>query len=397
MVAIRKLSPLTQSILSDVAFDIEFQGYLSNHAKHGVIAQGRLGASDERIKEWWDQYTTLTPYSIPLERVDTSSKVTPCSKQEFFENKGKKKDWRRMCAFLQKELDETSIPMSQLVKIYAPDLLDGIAGALTHGIIHLGWALDAENQWMVIEGLAYLNYCHLGVDPEKLQENAIQESSPTQSLKRITSTWKKEDLANKWVEAAKEKYDESFHPELVPAGFQWQLAKVMKEANPLATKLPSWLSEMDLPELWEHMYRTVVSMYLATRSREGDGNFLVLHAITSLWGLEHVCQTIDNESTTRKALGYYWASLICLLAAGCFPETARVENVLSEFPLTATDSEAFSWEEIKALGRAEEEEHNIKLVYVCSELWSRYGQWKGFSEAARSFTLTPDVKPAFNR
>jgi hypothetical protein len=118
-----------------------------------------------------------------------------------------------------------------------------------------------------------------------------------------------------------------------------------------------------------------------------------------LWALENVCRVIDNDDVTRSALESYWAVAICTLSASPaagFPTTKQLEMALQEFPLEeeAVDDENFDWTEIVKRGCAEQEEHNIKLVYVCKELWNRYGRWKAFSEAAQSFTLTPNITPA---
>ena len=51
------------------------------------------------------------------------------------------------------------------------------------------------------------------------------------------------------------------------------------------------------------------------------------------------------------------------------------------------------WQEITDRARAEDEEHNIKLVYVCRELWRRYGHWRGFRAAAETFIATPSIGP----
>jgi hypothetical protein len=51
------------------------------------------------------------------------------------------------------------------------------------------------------------------------------------------------------------------------------------------------------------------------------------------------------------------------------------------------------WSQILQRAWREDEEHNIKLVYVCRELWRRYGRWRGFRAAAEAFTPTPGIGP----
>jgi hypothetical protein len=340
----------------------------------------------------------MTLYGLKLHKVDQAwETVSPCTSEEFSAWKGKKVHWQEMCIFMQQELESRFAgDTKQLISEYAPPLLPGIAGGLTHGIIHLGWAVDAKSEWMIIEGLAYLNFCNIGVEPSKIVVDSTaraEESTPLETFVRISETWEKEDLGETWVAPVKAKYGKDFHSELVPAGFQWELAKVLEEPNEVATKVPRWLVETPLPELWENLYRTIVLIYLATKDAEGNGNFLVLHGISSLWGLEHVLSTIGNEEVTRKALQQYFTMIVCLLAASSsgFPSKTVLEKAASEFPPSSTETP--DWKPIEARGVAEEEEHNIKLVYVCRELWERYGHWRGYSEAAQAFTLTPNIGP----
>jgi hypothetical protein len=395
---ISTMRQVSQNLLNNRQFDIEFHGYLSNHAKHAIVALDRIEAPDERIREYWDEYTKMTPYSLSLHAVDTPwDQVQPCTRQQLNDWRGKKVGWQEMCVFLSQEL-ETRFDgnVDRLVSEYAPTLTNGIAGALTHGIIHLGWGIDARNDWMTIEGLSYLNFCHIGIDESKLEDaTGSSENTPMESMMRVAKEWEQQNLAKTWIERVKSKFDESFHPELVVAGFQWQLAKVLHEPHPVALQIPQWLSTTSIDDLWEPLYRLTTYLYLGTRDSHGNGNFLVLHSITSLWGLEHVLKVIDDEWVSRRALKQYYSMLICLLAtsAGGIPPVKVLEQVQIDFSDKDSDAPDLNWTPILNKGMAEEEEHNIKLVYVMRELWNRFGRWKGFSEAARSFTLTPNIGP----
>lgn len=397
-----------QRLLSNRAFDIEFNGYLSNHVKHAVIALERLDAPEERLQEYWDMYTTLTPYNLPLHPVtEPYDSIKPCSKEEWTSLRGKKEKFWEMSKFLDEELEgplEGNI--NRLIQTYAPDTLAGLAGALTHGIIHLGWALDAydgEHPWMVIEGLAYINFSFLSVHPENFEHGAIDEATPVDSLRRIAKVWEEENLADTWIAPAKAKYDEDsgFHSELIPAGFQWELSKVLDQQHEIMYKLPTWLDTMSVDTLLEELYKTSALLYLVTRDPEdGHGNFLVLHLITSLWGLEHVLNVIDNEDTSRDALKCYYAAMVGLLSAsgGGIPSVEAIDSVVAEFESrydsNAKDLEETVWKATVARAIPEEEEHNIKLVYVGRELWRRYGNWAGFRVAAETFTETPNIGPS---
>jgi hypothetical protein len=64
---------------------------------------------------------------------------------------GKKKDFSALYDFFDEQEREKGL--EGVVQSYAPLLLPGTAGALMHGIIHLGWGLDAGSRCMVIEGV----------------------------------------------------------------------------------------------------------------------------------------------------------------------------------------------------------------------------------------------------
>ncbi|MCZ6776482.1 MAG: questin oxidase family protein, partial [Ignavibacteria bacterium] len=53
-------------MLDDKSFHIEFHGYLSNDAKHAVIALDGLGANAEDIAAYVEDYATTT-YGFGLE------------------------------------------------------------------------------------------------------------------------------------------------------------------------------------------------------------------------------------------------------------------------------------------------------------------------------------------
>jgi hypothetical protein len=49
---------VVEQLLNDRTYHIEFNGHLSNHVKHAVIALAGLGASPQRIKDSGSRSTT---------------------------------------------------------------------------------------------------------------------------------------------------------------------------------------------------------------------------------------------------------------------------------------------------------------------------------------------------
>lgn len=188
------------------------------------------------------------------------------------------------------------------------------------------------------------------------------------------------------------------------AGFQRNVAKVIAKGHPLLFDLPVWLDTFSIPELFEALYRDVALLYLATAGQpspkpEDHGNFLILHALTSLWALEFVTRSLPDD-VVRHSIKCYWSGLSALLVAATggagIPTRPALAEVASAFPASAREEvqvEGQVWDEVVERALNEEEEHNIKLVYVSRELWRRYSHWPGYFFAAQSFTSTPNIGP----
>jgi hypothetical protein len=371
----------------------------------------------------------MTPYNIPLEKclatavpsVQTNDdlELVVATEVDWYAWRGTKRNFIPQVQFLQQQLKARDGDIHQLLKEYVtPSLLTGWIGALTHTIIHLGWAIDAGigvggSDYMILEGLAYMNFAHLGFEDNQLNFDVSSSSSSSSSSKninnnstagdmtmmdslvRVATVWHDDDLGTTWIDDAKSSFSkETFHPELVQAGFQWEVAKVVAKPHNVATDIPGWIHTMPLSELWQTMWKSVTLVFLATRTPGSNtSNFVVLHLLSSLWGLEKVLQVLDDEVTTRHALSHYYAGMIVFLSMGGFPTVQSLLDIQRQYPFDDYDeNDTYDWPSIVDAGIAEVEEHNIKLVYVCQSLWNRYdGRWTGFREAARSFTITPTI------
>lgn len=389
------LHPIAKHLLTNRSFDMEFAGFFTNHAKHAVIALQGLEAEPSRIQEYWDWYTADMPREQPLGKVSQDwTQVQRIDKNEWLSLRGKKTKWQEQVAFMDAELERLGSTDRLVAEYVDVTMIDGVAGSLAHGIIHLGYAIDSGSPTMISEGLAYLNYCHLSVNPSKFQPQAHADATPTDSWLRVAETFYEQDLANTWVKPTKAKYDESFHPELVVAGLQWQASKLLHDPHELAIELPSWVDADDAAATWKALYEGAISLYLASRDIDGFGNFVVLHLLSSLWALEQTCRIVEKETAAEHAAAvrrrawsqYYTTAVVFMSSVNGVPTVEKLRSIQQEFPLDATDEESLDWTPMVEAGKAEEEEHNIKLVYVTRELWNRYGHWKGYSAAARTFT-----------
>jgi len=383
-----------ETLLNDQSYHIEFKVFLTNHVKHAVIALKRLGASPQRIQEYYDTYVKCTPYGYGVDPARPSEHtITQDNWQEYF---GQHSSFTSYCEFFDQK--EKELGMEQLLGEYVPSLLPGCVGSLMHGTIHLGWALDSGNRWMIIEGLAYMAFSYVSCRPERTYpatRGQAKDTSVLESFLRIADAWEADGEAlHNWLEATltNDKYSASsgFHPELAVTGTQFNVAKVLAEGHPLIHETPAWIEEQDMATIWEGLYEAVTLLFMTK-----PGDFLILHLITSLHAMEQIANRLPIDQQKRAIKCYWTAMLAVIFSSGEVPTRATLEALYSQYQ-DAVDHEESpmegkEWEHIVARALIEAEEHNPKLVYVQRLLWKRFGHRSLFRIAAGNFTNTPEI------
>mmetsp|Transcript_16661 Transcript_16661/g.63360 ORF Transcript_16661/g.63360 Transcript_16661/m.63360 type:complete len:423 (-) Transcript_16661:337-1605(-) len=378
---------------------------LPNHVKQALVGLYGLQADEHAIKRYWRFYTECTPYGYPLSARQNAGE--PLGPNEWRELLGQKQKYEELLLFFDNEehlhgLDET-------IRKFAPTLVQGMPGAMTHGIIHLGWGLDVRNRRMILEGLAYMVHSGLSTHPERFVHRAENERTPFESFLRIADAERREGVRAQVFEAAvnHEKYSEAsnFRTDLIPSGFQWQVAKVLEEGHPILYHLPTWIDDLEFEDALEMLYKDVAILYLTTTGEHDEdedeerlgGCFLGIHFLISLWGAEQVAVLLPVEEQRAVLKAYYVTVLSLLLTSSNGIPTAEALLGVQERCNTADDPDDFlvsaDWNSVLPRAISENEAHNIKLAYVASKLWHRYAYWKGFRIVASSFTITPRLGP----
>ncbi|QRK04327.1 questin oxidase family protein [Archangium violaceum] len=390
-------SQVIDELLNDKSHHIEFNGHLTNHVKHAVVALAGLGASAEKIKAYYDNYAKLTPYGYGLEAPRTSKHtISEDNWERFF---GKRTSYSSYCEFFDRK--EKELGMDELLRRYLPTLLPGWVGAFTHATIHLGWALDVNHRWMTIEGLAYMAFSYVSCHPERasVKSDRYQGEQAVDSLLRIAGVWQGDHEAlHRWAEALVSDTAAGLaggiHPELARSGLQYRIARMSMEGHPLIYELPAWLEAQDVSTSWEQLYYVTTLIYLAM-----PGNFVLLHLITSLHAMEQIANRLPEEQR-KGVVKSFWIGMLCIMFSRAdFPRRTKLAALHATFkdavdpvqhPVMRQD-----WEQIAARSFEEEEEHNPKLVYVLKRVWERTGGRSIYRSAAAQFTTTPELPKSF--
>jgi len=107
-------------------------------------------------------------------------------------------------------------------------------------------------------------------------------------------------------------------------------------------------------KLMQTFMRNVAEIFLLS----GTSDFFLLHGVTSTRALKTVLSLIRNNDVKRDALKYLWRGLVCTYIAQGRPAFEE---------LTEYTSNNVSWDEIIYKAINQNDEHLIKLIFVCHE------------------------------
>eukprot|EP00465_Bigelowiella_longifila_P009157 CAMPEP_0185254096 /NCGR_PEP_ID=MMETSP1359-20130426/2731_1 /TAXON_ID=552665 /ORGANISM="Bigelowiella longifila, Strain CCMP242" /LENGTH=314 /DNA_ID=CAMNT_0027836727 /DNA_START=357 /DNA_END=1301 /DNA_ORIENTATION=- len=294
--------------------------------------------------------------------------------------------------------EEKRLGMNILLQTYGPVVMQGSSGALLHGVIHLGWAIDACHRAMIIEGLSYMAFTYVTthVDAKGKKNN---HKGVLDSLQQFLD--RKEELeiwAKKVANSPEFSPEKGFHPEIGMAGLQHHVAKLQASENIILKTRPQWIDKLKIKDLWQQIYYGATLFYL---SRPGD--FVVLHVLTGLWGLEHIVSKFKVEDQ-RDAIAHFWSAMLTTAVGSAYLSTLGIPGLPEKKALLTLhekysssfdkegDKDALAeenWNTLIDAAVGQQEEHNIKLVYVMRRLWERYDRYSLFRMAAAKFTETP--------
>jgi hypothetical protein len=255
-------------------------------------------------------------------------------------------------------------------------------------------------------GLAYMAYTYVSVHPERFTHQAHNDASPMESFVRVCRSFEVDhvaDAAKAIMEDPRYSLSTGFQQQIKEAELQRNIAKVLHAGLPLFLELPSWLDTMPVATMLEEMYKAVAMVYLVSAGEpvvRTRGNFVVLHLLTGLWGAEMVASMLP-EPLQRNTLKIFWAAALALLCGSPYglPNAAALEATWAKYGAPVDEAAATAqlgvadWDVIVGRVQGEDEEHNIKLVYVAKQVWQRYGKWPGFHVVAATFTEFPEIGP----
>ena len=382
-------------------WDIEYQGYLSNHLTHNWVVMGGVGASEKYMQWWQDLYTNVLDEKPAREPGDLEPpREFPVDYTTITEA-----NWRNNIQttrvaftayrdFFDARLQE--LGLSETLQQYLPPLLPGLVGAAFHAVIHTGWATDVESLNMAGEGLAYMatSFQPLATNPPFQLPQPLW-STEGKNIVEATLEFLARDDIEAMTEIANKASKTEDYVKLNKGGFQQRIITFDDPRLPLGNKLNE-IGSIYMPELSQPLSGVVeqVTVLTAAALHGSDNEFFVLHGLTSLHGVLYLLPHID-PAARRDALVYWWRGVIATMIVQDRPGLDKTVELLQEWQAkcdrenqkayTLTESENSWWRTTIESTLCSRDEHVPKAVYA---LW-RWSAWNAFPETTiRIFETT---------
>lgn len=308
-------------------FSTEFPHYLANHLPMVLVALHRMGASDERLGEFFAWYRDANRLaSLPPQ-------IAPVARETWAAALGNREREADYIAFF---IGETArLGAVGAVRAYLPALLPGLSASATHGLMRLAYGVMRDDAAEIATALGYwaATYLELGAatgatpttdDPGEV----LLRMQPVQSFRRVET---ERDLLWHFMRAMAAK------PEFAPL------------VDSLAIG----------PGTFERMRQASLALYAGTM------DFCALHALTGCHWLRLIAHATPDQSL---ALRYFWQAIAALYPKIGFPDLPAAAQLEAWRRLPCPD-----WPEIEAAAIRCNDEHDLSLVFSAREEGRTFG------------------------
>lgn len=318
---------LEQLLREARAFSAEFPPFMASHLPMMLVALSRLGASDQRLRDWFEIYRDVSGL-VPM-----PAAARPIGRDDWcadLGDRGREGDYR---AFFTREVERRGIRGA--CAEYLPTLVPGIAASALHAFMRLAYAVLRDDKAEAGAALGYWAATFLPLRPATGAEPVTDD--PAEVLARMRD-----------VEAFRH-----VEPEL---DLLWHFMREM-------ARKPEFGGVVDALRIRPGTHDRVAAASLALFAATMD--FSALHALTGTHWLRILTPVLPDPDL---ALRYFWQAIAALYPKIGFPDLPGREALEAWRHEPAPD-----WAEIKAAAVLCDDEHDISLTFSAFEEWRHYG------------------------
>ena len=324
-------------------FSAEFPFYLANHLPMILVAMHRMGASDQRLGEYFVNYRDTNRLQ-PL-----PPSVAPIARTNWTAGRGERAREADYIVFFRGEVDRLGPPGA--IAAYLPTLLPGLAASATHALMRLAYGVMREDAAEIATALGYWAATYLELGAATGAEPTTDD--PAEVLLRMRAV-------------------ESYRHVETERDLLWHFMRALAakpEFKPVVDALAIG------PQTFERVRQASLALYAGTM------DFCALHALTGCHWLRLLAPATPDPAV---ALRYFWQAIATLYPKIGFPDLPSAETLDAWRNLPCPD-----WPEIEAAAVACDDEHDLSLTFSAREEWKEYGDRLYQVVAARRIRLIP--------
>jgi hypothetical protein len=314
------IAPLDLLLDRNLVFSPEYQGQLTNHLPMALHALHQLGATPQRLQEFYDGYCQRLITLAPVSRAEAVGNWQSL--------RGHKDSFRALMATFTDLIEQRGV--QQVLRESLPLLMPGVAAAAFHGVIRTAHAVESGHRGEIAAALAYWALRWQALDaPQTLNATLSFDSWAQKLLKQAQMCETQESLISIRME-------EATHSST------YQALAVGPVLN------------SDVPGAIARLAALAAQFYV------NRPDFTVLHMITCLRALRLLLPWMDEcEDVQALLMRAFTAAYVsaCVLP---LPAPSRAQE--------------HTWLQVIDAAKASNNDHVIKLVHACLDEAKVYGE-----------------------
>lgn len=306
---------------------VEFPYLLANHVPMVLIALDRMGASPERLADWYWHYKTdhkLHPPAPP------QAAIRRDNWDEALGARGRESDYR---AFFIGEVERVGIDGA--IRAYVPQMMQGIAGSALHPLMRLAYAVLKNDRIEAGTALGYWAACHLPLPgPTGRPPDTDDPAAVLAAMGDVAGI-------------------RTYQPETDLLWHNIREVAALPDFAPVIDRLAMG------PETPGKMAETALAVFAATM------DFSALHAVTGMHWARLIAPHLDDPLPLYRAFWQVIAALVPKIGFPALP-TAEALDAMRATPVP-------DWPAIRNAAIASHDEHDVSLVFSASQEQEAWG------------------------
>ncbi|ORX63099.1 hypothetical protein DM01DRAFT_1331180 [Hesseltinella vesiculosa] len=369
-------------------WEILFDGYRHNHGAHVLLTCYSLGASPEELEAQYEDQLEIQRELSPTRYDNAADKLK--DRKVFEAHLGDPRFYHDYLVFFEQEIKQHGFNETLTHYYGDPCIMIQAHMGVLHGVIHLGYAIDFENDMILAEALALCSVQPRDFDFSKPRfTNWVFDAEKKAAGQSQTDALSFSDIL-KDVRSRKEalglRTDEPFDNTSLVSPDNYANPEMSAKLEQTFAKWALEPTHESIQEKLKELATETTLLYACTNLKESDPvtfDFILIHMVTSLYFLPLILKFFSLEKQVTMVKMYMRYLVIIYIIAGA-PEVHG--EWLQQTDENDDEPSSAAWANLLQQAVAYPDLHLVKIVRTLAHWDSVYGkedQYHYFYKAAK--------------